>query len=159
LSLLLDSSPNGRLLSNNIGGTYEYNTRDSILLGSTSYVTIPDTNWGSLANLTISSWLKPQNLSENDVILNIKKVDTIKFTRQNMTTTSLTYTDGTVVQTTQSSFTTIYSAWRLFDSLYYGPSAQGSNRWGWISAANTYNATTGLSTQTSRYFNFMGNGS
>ncbi len=70
ITLLQDSSGNNRTLTNN-GGIYSNNEdRNSIYLATQTEVTIPNNNWSSNSDLTISGWFKLNNLKNNDILVN-----------------------------------------------------------------------------------------
>jgi hypothetical protein len=83
--LVADSSGNGRILTNN-GGFYAWTSgRNSIQLETGTDAMLPNTNWGTFTDLTISMWFKNINLVDGDKILT--------FT-QNMTTSAITHNNG-----------------------------------------------------------------
>uniref|UniRef100_UPI0037BFC00D glycine-rich domain-containing protein n=1 Tax=Flavobacterium sp. TaxID=239 RepID=UPI0037BFC00D len=67
--LTIDSSPNYKHLTS-YGAKYALNSNlNSLYLQNSNYVTIPENNWLSFSNLTISGWFKTESFQTNDEIL------------------------------------------------------------------------------------------
>jgi hypothetical protein len=67
--LTLDSSTNYKHLVN-YGAKYSLNSNlNSLYLQNSNYVTLPENNWLSFSNLTISGWFKTESFQNSDEIL------------------------------------------------------------------------------------------
>ena len=79
-TMLLDTSGSNRTLSN-YNGTYQYNeNKNSILLTNNQDATIPSTNWSTFNDLSIASWFKTTNFTNQNILFEFKSPPESSFT-------------------------------------------------------------------------------
>jgi hypothetical protein len=162
--LVVDSSANGITLNNN-GGSYELKgTRNSILLQNGDDATMSvDQNWSTFNDFSISGWFNTSGSANNDKLLEFDASSIystqIKYPPTLLTTTySATYTStyDSTTKTFQCKSSTEYSAslpaYKAFNGVLYANDPT-SGAFPWATAANTYNTSTSVATNTNNFFN------
>ena len=153
----IDSSGNNRLLNNNGGYYSQDTTRNSIVLKNGTEAQIPNENWNSYSNLSISTWFKTDSFKNGDELLDFYEDPTnyiqieqyVKYPLEPITTlltsnnTGITSSNSLGIITRCKATTelnTTNAIWKLFDNNYYDSNYQ--------TPATRYTTTTGLATIT-----------
>ena len=125
--LVIDSSGNDRLLTNN-GGTYALDSgRNSILLENGNDASLANADWSSFTDLSISGWFKASALADGDKLLEFKYSSIIQplTTSPSITPVQIGNTNDYYIAFTTGSYTVTFNQSTTCDILVVGGGGGG----------------------------------